>query len=134
MKRRIDRMSELNALQDRRVMVYRNLHYKDEVTWSGKSMKLGQVMFHLPVVLMQDCKFKVSQKGRERVLRERKKNVHAGVVGTLCPFTVEVWSDPWVRVKYNPYTGPTFIRADNGEPIFEARKVLIDETGVRVLV
>lgn len=115
-------------------MVYRNLHYKDRVVWSGKSVKLGRVMFHLPVVLMQDCKFKVSKAGRERVLRERKKNVHAGVVGTLTPFTIETWADPWVRVKYNPYKGPTFVRVDNGEPIFEAKKVLIDENGVRCIL
>lgn len=133
MKRRINRMSELNSLQDRRVMVYRNLHYKDEVTWSGKSVELGHVMFHLPVVLMQDCKFKVSKAGRDRVLRERKKNVHAGVVGTLAPFNIEVWDSAWVKCAYNPYKGDSFIRCDTGEPVFEAKKVLIDRSGVRCL-
>jgi hypothetical protein len=130
-----NRMEELNALNDKRVMVYRNLRYKDQVVWSGKSTKLGLVMFHSDYVLIDSPKFKVSKAGQERVRREQKKYVHAGVVGTLADG--DDWMirmDSLVRVTYNPYKNDTFVRCDNGEPITEARLAIIDMSGVRVLL
>lgn len=130
-----NRMEELNALNDKRVMVYRNLRYKDQVIWSGKSLKLGLVMFHTGIALIANPVFKVGKAGQARVRREKKKYVHAGVVGTLT--SGSDWLNhekDLVRVTYNPYVNDTFVRCDNGETITKARLAIIDMSGVRVLL
>lgn len=61
-----------------RVKVYYNLHknifpiqYKGVVLGYARNLKLKNV------------EFKVNQKGREKVIREQKKNIHAYVIGDL---------------------------------------------------
>ena len=59
---------------NRPVYVYKNLH-KD--CWSVKQH--GLVKAHIPKnhsIGLWDCYFHVDVKGREKVLREKKKNVH----------------------------------------------------------
>lgn len=88
-------------------MVYKNLH-KD--CWSAKSTKTGLLLFHCNSLLLKNATFKVSKKGRQRVLANRSKNVHAGVVGTVCIANYE--EDRFKeRVRYNPYETETFIKA-----------------------
>lgn len=58
-----------------------NLH---KHCWSVKALQgenKGRVIHHLNEIVLRDAIFKVYQSGRERVLREQRKNVHAGVVG-----------------------------------------------------
>ncbi len=71
-----------------KAMVYRNLH---EQCWSIKALSghnRGRTVIHAGHVVVQYPEFYVSQKGRERVLREQRKNVHAGVVGYVLMATV----------------------------------------------
>ncbi len=66
-----------------KVFVYWNLH---RGMWSVKALEgpdKGRVIARVDTVLLRDVTGKVSQAGRQRVLKERKKNVHAGLVGTL---------------------------------------------------
>ena len=66
-----------------RVRVYYNLHRK---VWSIKAMEgpqKGRVIHHADVVHLTDARPVVSEAGRQRVLRERKKNVHAYIEGQL---------------------------------------------------
>jgi len=46
----------------------------------------GKVIDHVLGLALKDATFKVSRAGRERVIREQRKNVHAGVQGSysLC--------------------------------------------------
>ena len=63
--------------------VYFNLHRK---VWSIKALEgehKGRVIAHSSMVEMSDCSFKVSEAGRQRVLRDKRKNVHAGIVGVV---------------------------------------------------
>ena len=60
------------------VFVYKNLH-KD--CWSVKQD--GLVKLHTNDITLYDCEFKVSKVGRDRVLKEKRKNVHAGVRGYI---------------------------------------------------
>jgi len=113
-----------------RVFVYRNLRFKDAVMWSLKSVKTGKVTGREPMVYLTDCDFKVSKAGQERVRRERKKYVHAGVQGVPAPMDLGVWLDAYVKVTYNPYKTDTFVRCDTGEAVFKAKKVLINKDGV----
>ncbi len=65
--------------QGKRVKVYKNLH---NGLWSIKDVKTGLVLGHTSEVTLFDCEYKVSQKGRERVLKEKQKNIHAYIIGS----------------------------------------------------
>lgn len=70
-----------------RVFIYWNLH---RACWSIKALEgpsRGRVVAHASDWQVTDATFKVSEAGRQRVLREQRKNVHAGVVGTLTAVT-----------------------------------------------
>ena len=116
------------------VFVYRNLHYRDCVRYSVKSLASGRVVAHKAFIHLKGVKLKVSKAGQERVLREFRKNVHAGVVGTMAADGESMAVSGWIKVRYNPYVGPYFFRADNNEKIFEAKEAYINEEGVFVLL
>lgn len=63
-----------------KVFVYWNLH---KGCYSVKNLATGRVIAHAGTVTLTNAVFKVSEAGRQRVIKERRKNVHAGVVGTL---------------------------------------------------
>jgi hypothetical protein len=97
-----------------RVFVYRNLTRK---CWSVKALdgpKKGRVIAHPVEIVLADATFKVSEAGRQRVLRQRQRNVHAGIVGTLCDAPDSL--TPAEEVCYNPYRAPTFTSRD-GTPL-----------------
>lgn len=135
-----------------RVFVYFNLHRK---CWSVKALEgpaAGRVVAHASAVSVYDVRFKVSEAGRQRVIREQRKNVHAGIVGDLgcfeghytdagAPIVRECYradvfplSDRLPAVTYNPYKAPTFVRKDNGEPIRRAACVTLNGRDVRAMV
>jgi len=59
--------------------------------------------------------FNVSQSGRDRVLREKRKNVHAVVEGTICcPVGIKLID---IGVTYNPYRYHLFHTKEQGTPI-----------------
>lgn len=96
-----------------RVFVYRNLHKK---CLSVRLVATGLVIAHVDIIYLTNCTLKVSQAGRNRVLRDRRKNVHAGVEGEWDP------SEPIPPVleltplTYNPYVGPSFISMPSMTP------------------
>ena len=66
----------------------------------------------------------IDRGGRERVIKEGRKNVHAFVVGYRpSVFTAEEWDvyyiqgKTWRDVTYNPYKNTTFVYKDTGEPV-----------------
>ena len=61
-----------------RVEVYFNLH---KHVFSVRSARSGRVILHTDRVHIRNPEFVVRQGGRQRVLKERKKNVHAFVRG-----------------------------------------------------
>ena len=106
--------------------VYYNLHKKClSVQFKGK------VIEHTISICLKDVIFKVSQKGRERVLREKRKNVHAFVCG--------IPDDGWPidqnerKVTYNPYKFNSFVYADNLEPVYKAKWVGVIDRDIFVL-
>ena len=104
-----------------KVFVYFNLHKQ---CWSVRQN--GRVIAHLRKVSLINCKLKVSKAGRERVLRERKKNVHAGVQGTMVN-----WLDDSICDKvltYNPYKYTSFVRVEPPFtfPVYDADAVVMD--------
>lgn len=109
-----------------RVFVYFNLH---KLLWSVRALEgpsKGRVIEHAREVYLVGCHFRVSEAGRQRVLRERRKNVHAGVVGRLAG-AAPVTAREGTRVSYNPYNHPTFVRAGSAEPVHRADAVFLCE-------
>ncbi|MGG1219369.1 hypothetical protein ABE236_18175 [Priestia endophytica] len=110
-----------------KVKVYFNIHKN---VFSIKDVKTGLVVGHSNEVTLEDVTFKVSQTGRERVLKERRKNVHAFVEGTLtglqCISVNSVLlNDPDMEEAfYNPYKTETFVDR-KGNPLHEASEVVL---------
>ena len=97
----------------KRVYVYFNLHKK---CWSVRQS--GIVVSHDDCVLLKDCRFLVSNAGREKVLREKKKNVHAGISGYIVDRVPAGRSES--EVIYNPYKFTSFVDRIDHEPIERA--------------
>ena len=114
------------AIQDQdygtQVALYWNLHRK---CWSVRSMVTGLVIGHMDSATLIDVTFKVSEAGRQRVLREHVKNVHAYAVGTLVRSGFS--SESYIPVTYNPYKYRSFVMAHNTDvPVHHARRVVTD--------
>ena len=109
----------------RKVYVYKNLHKN---CFSVKQD--GLVKLHTDGICLWDASFRVGQKGREKVLKEKRKNVHAGVSGYI-DLDWDLQSSPPTKtcgVIYNPYSHKTFVQAsitDRSEwtPVFHSYRV-----------
>lgn len=129
-----------------KVEVYRNLH---NGRLSIRDAKTKLVIGHADRVKLLDVTFHVSQAGRERVLRERRKNVHAVVRGYMVstlfgddykgrglstyarygdPASVQAYGD--AHVKYNPYISGSFLYKD--KPIQETEAVVVGIGGINL--
>ena len=116
-----------------KVDVYRNLH---KHTWSIRDRKTGKVIAHQDAVNVLDAKFVVQPAGRQRVLQEARKNVHAFVRGTLATYQ-EVLDDPRTFylitpyiVRYNPYQAGHFFYHNLDNRIDKADMVELTTEGV----
>jgi hypothetical protein len=122
-----------------RVYVYFNLHRK---CFSIKALEgglKGRVVAHRDAVLIHDATFKVSEAGRQRVLREKRKNVHAGVCGTwedgiYDHVTVERSSLLGQAIAYNPYKYDSFVVRSTEQPIKQSRVVALSVTNQRASI
>lgn len=100
-----------------KVFVYFNLHKK---VWSVKALEgelRGRVIAHKRLLTLTNATPRVSAKGRQRVLQERVKNVHAGIVGEWEPIDAD-YGVPSVwcihnEITYNPYKYETFVYKDD---------------------
>jgi len=113
-----------------KVFVYFNLHRKCFSIKALEGANKGRVVAHSDKVLVFDATFKVSEAGRQRVLRERKKNVHAGVVGHWIgsiddELTIERIVYNGTPITYNPYKYNTFVHLYGEHPIETGRLVAL---------
>lgn len=104
----------MHELIGKRVFIYWNLHKN---VWSIKCKKTGLVLGHTKCVYLKDCKYKVSESGRQRVLKEKRKNVHAGVEGYIS-YNEFRFSKEHGAMTYNPYKYDSFIDRDSKQPLF----------------
>ena len=93
------------------VKVYKNLTRN---TWSIQDAKTRKVIGYSENIRLKDAKFVVSEKSRQRVIKEGKKYVHAFVVGEL----VDEWilKESFETVRYNPYISGSFF-TDPSQPV-----------------
>jgi hypothetical protein len=106
-----------------RCFVYFNLHKKCFSIKALEGAMKGRVVAHRDTIILTECKFKVSETGRQRVLREKRKNVHAGVTGVWNEFSkhdetnFEFVSNVGRQVTYNPYKYASFVIKATEKPI-----------------
>tara|TARA_R110002020_G_scaffold472499_1_gene700685 strand:+ start:1282 stop:1731 length:450 start_codon:yes stop_codon:yes gene_type:complete len=113
-----------------RVEIYLNLHKtkkEGSAVYSVRSMETRRVIKHLTGdFFINKAQFIVSKAGRDRVLKEQRKNVHAFIRGEL----VETCNKPslyarWIKISniydgiatYNPYLYDTFVDKETKQPI-----------------
>ncbi|QSM01188.1 hypothetical protein SEA_NANOSMITE_164 [Mycobacterium phage Nanosmite] len=102
-----------------KVFAYRNLHRDKWSLVAREGEHKGKVIGHATGAVLINAEFTVRDSGRQRVIRERRKNVHAGVVGTLVdiddPCVANVL--PGTQARYNPYEAGTFTLGYTGQPV-----------------
>lgn len=76
-----------------------------------------KVIGYADKVVVRDVGFIVSSSGRIRVLRERKKNVHAFVRGKYEQLEQSISTQQWREAYYNPYQVEGFVDRETREPI-----------------
>jgi hypothetical protein len=109
-----------------RAEVYKNLHTG---TWSVRDLGVGRVVAHPLAVVIADADFVVRKAGRARVLREKRKNVHAFIRGTILDMYIVDFPDNLEeldKATYNPYNNETFVDSTTGHPITSSKLVYMD--------
>ena len=107
----------------RKVFVYKNLH---QDCWSIRQD--GLVKAHTTEVNLWDCTFQVNAKGRQKVLDEQRKNVHAGIKGYIDEFDLDL-PNP-TEVTYNPYKYDSFVDKDTESPIYSMSNAKLTQNKV----
>ena len=124
-----------------KVSVYRNLH---NGLISIKSASSGLVLGHAKSVDIVGADFVVNEAGRQRVLKEKQKNVHAYVKGLLLN---TIGFKPYKRrslgpaygaldtihkvtiVSYNPYKAPHFVIKGTSDKVTKAKLCTVSHDG-----
>lgn len=89
------------------VRTYFNLH-KHLFSVQEKVNGSWKVTRHVNFLVLKDVKFKVSEAGRQRVLREGRKNVHGYVYGEeLTEYNID--EEAHINIFYDPYKYKSFV-------------------------
>ena len=125
-----------------RVAIYRNLHKNCLSIQSRERENYGKIIGYCKSIFLKRPKFVVREKGRLKVIKESRKNVHAFIVGE-CPnltlwswqnrditmngvtFSIFGWGTPTTKILYNHYKYSTFVDKV-GNPVHKARAVLVN--------
>jgi len=136
-----------------KVQVYRNLH---NGLISIQDLSTGLVLGHASAVDLQHATFIVREAGRQQVIKEKRKNVHAFVRGKVVdvvnfqPFkgrgegieddSPYAWGNSTklqrgsmlvttTKVSYNPYKAPHFVTPE-GDEVVGASLCTVQSSGV----
>lgn len=113
---------EINRSEE--VEVYRNLNNK-----CFSIRQNGLVIAHADGFTIDNVKTKISETGRQRVLKEKRKNVHATIIGENVKKADNLIlnSNSFDELYYNPYELDSFINKKTGEPIFSCNRILFHD-------
>jgi len=101
-----------------KVAAYWNLHKNIFSIQSREKENYGKVIAHKTSVAIASPKFVVRQTGREKVLKEKSKNVHAFIVGHLLgneEYIIKSGSSK--LITYNPYKFNSFVTVSTNEQV-----------------
>ena len=124
-------MNTIIPLLGERVEVYWNLHKDCYSVRALSGPDKGRVVAHTDSVELCDVTFAVQLGGRNRVLSERRKNVHAFMRGKV---TIGLPDARYQVVTYNPYKYETFVDAATERPIMGASIVKASIDGGRAFI
>lgn len=114
-----------------KVRVYRNLNnglISVQLKEPGKSWFVAG---HVKDAVLSGVTFHVSEKGRQRVLKERCKHVHAWAQATLLgEFDDSLKAT--VRLKYDPYTDCAFVERYTQRPLQSCQFLAVRDNQVFV--
>ena len=113
---------------DKPVKVYKNLHnHKLSIQQDGK------VVCHANGVILENVSFKVSEAGRQRVIKTRQKSVNAFIVGRVVGFCATPHQGK--LISYNPYKLPYFYHKDSLNPVNLAanQRLYCDSSAITML-
>ena len=124
----IERNASTNLLSmnvlNKNVEVYYNLHKK-----CLSVRKRGLVIDHVSSILLKNAEFVVQPAGRKRVVKEKRKNVHAYIRGERV--AVASFDGKSERITYNPYKHKSFVSVETGKPVY--KKAIVAITGKDIL-
>jgi hypothetical protein len=126
----------------KRFKIYRNLHRQSfSIQGYIKDKKGYRVVDRANCAIMENVMFKVMQSGRDRVIKEKRKNVHAFLMPSaykhLSKRASSKQSVEGLReIYYNPYKYNSFVYKDTGEGLegkFIRKVLLIDNKVYEIL-
>ncbi len=112
------------------VDVYWNLHKRCYSVRARTGPELGKVIAHADNIAISSAEFIVHRSGRLRVLRERRKNVHAIIRGRWELPTAHI-GEP---VTYDPYKHDAFVTSADEKPVRSADLVVGSVNGRRAVL
>ena len=107
----------------KRFKIYRNLHRQSfSIQGYLKEKKGYRVVDRADCAVMENVMFKVMQTGRERVVKEKRKNVHAFVMPLSYKHLSKRASskqntEELREIYYNPYKYNSFVYKDTEESL-----------------
>lgn len=96
----------------------------------------GLVVAHTSQILLTDCRFIINKAGQQRVREQKRKNVHAFIVGKVAMkgamgTTAEDSRGLGCKIVYNSYLHEGFVVQNSYTPLIGALAVMINKrTGV----
>ena len=121
---------------DKPVKVYRNLHGGKDKKYSISQN--GLVVGHTNQLMLGDCKCVVRDSGRKKVLKYKRKNIHAYIIGYVClrgnmgTTAADKHGLP-AKITYNPYKDKKFMCKNLTTKPYEvngAMAIMFNEQGV----
>ena len=109
--------------------VYRNLHKGNFSIQSYQQEKRGyRVTDRASIAVFENCSFKIYETGRQKVIREKKKGVHAYVEPKSYKHLDERMDVSKFReIYYNPYKHDSFVYKDTLEKVEKVARVLAQD-------
>jgi hypothetical protein len=110
--------------------IYRNL-LNGKMSLKQQINKSWLVIGHVTEAVIKMPKFYVSEPGRQRVISDKRKNVHAFGCGILVELqSIEVPEGNLREIHYCPYSQPHFTWKDSSEALFSADLLIVIENRV----
>jgi hypothetical protein len=113
------------------VDVYENINQSKKLkkkVYSIRDSKTKKVIAHVEEISLVDCTYHVSESGRQRVIKQKRKNVHAYIRGRV---SAAYLTNP-IKAKYNPYLWGYFYIESRGTKIVESKIAHLTSGGLYV--
>lgn len=118
------------VIENQKVYAFWNLHlnvFSLQANVKDGEKRRNLVLAHGNNIILTDCKFIVRKSGREKVIRDKQKNIHAFVKGeykgSAKPY--QFGKNELSEAYYNPYKQDCFTDKKTGEKLEKASIVLL---------